>query len=56
MPGQVWVLGLSTWLRGASLLKGERLSTGQAQPAGTLVLAGALGVRDGRPKSQAGQA
>lgn len=57
LPGQAWVLGLSTWLRSASLLKGQRLSTGRAQPIGThVLLPGALGVRDTRPKSRACQA
>ena len=44
---QVWALGLSTWLRGASLLKGERPSAAcqpvPAQPVGKLGLVWALG-------------
>lgn len=61
--GQVWVQLLSTWLRDASLLKGDRLWAGLALslrwtlPIGKLVaLTWPLGVRDRGPKSWARQA
>lgn len=60
--GQVWVQVLSTWLRDASLLEGDRLEAGLSLrllwtlPIGKLVaLTWPLGVRDRGPKGQACQ-